>query len=80
MSRLKAVLSPPTGALRRDSSASSLPVHLGDDFFRSAEEKDDEEWDTDLEMDGEMNLYARLTIFFPAEQKTVNRFIYVMEA
>ncbi|XP_074637082.1 uncharacterized protein LOC141895203 isoform X1 [Acropora palmata] len=47
----KAVLSPPTGVLRRDSSASSLPVHVGDDFFRSAEEKDDEEWDTDLEMD-----------------------------
>lgn len=80
MSRLKAVLSPPTGVLRRDSSASSLPVHVGDDFFRSGEEKDDEEWDTDLEMDGEMNLYAHLTIFFSAEQKSVNRFIYVMEA
>lgn len=80
LSRFKAVLSPPTGVLRRDSSASSLPVHVGDDFFRSAEEKDDEEWDTDLEMDGEMNLYARLTILFSAEQKSVNRFIYVMEA
>lgn len=76
LSRFKAALSPPTGVLRRDSSASSLPV--GDDFFRSAEEKDDDDWDTDLEMDGEMN--ARLTILFSAEQKSVFSFIYVMEA
>lgn len=45
----KAALSPPTGILRRESSGSLSPE--GDVFFHSVEDKDDEEWDTDLEMD-----------------------------
>lgn len=48
---LQAALSPPTGILRRDSSGSLSPE--GDDFFQNVEGRDDEEdWDTDLEMDG----------------------------
>ncbi len=47
----QAALSPPTGILRRESSGSLSPE--GDDFFHSVEGKDDEEdWDTDLELDG----------------------------
>ncbi|XP_068750349.1 leucine-rich repeat-containing protein 74B-like [Montipora capricornis] len=45
----KAALSPPTGVLRRESSGSLSPE--GNDFFRSVDEKDDADWDTDLEMD-----------------------------
>lgn len=48
---LQAALSPPTGILRRESSGSLSPE--GDDFFQNVEGRDDEEdWDTDLEMDG----------------------------
>lgn len=51
--QLQAALSPPTGLLRRESSGSLSPV--GDDFFQNVEGRDDEEdWDTDLEMDGKL--------------------------
>ena len=46
----QAALSPPTGVLRRESSDSLSPE--GDDFFHSVEDKEDDDWDTDLEMDG----------------------------
>ncbi|XP_027053898.1 leucine-rich repeat-containing protein 74B-like [Pocillopora damicornis] len=45
----KAALSPPTGILRRESTGSLSPE---DDFFHSAQDKEDDEgFDTDLEME-----------------------------